>query len=96
LGIYRAHGFYQAKVTGTEVKPHGKDEVDVIAKVEEGDPTRIRAVDVHGLDDLPEDDRKRLLEEVNLAVGQVFIVEQWNGLKEKLLHTLQEEGYAAA
>jgi outer membrane protein assembly factor BamA len=94
--FYRTQGFYQAKVTGAEVKPHGKHEVDVLAKVEEGDPTRIGSVDLQGLEDLPGEDRKRLLEDVTLQVGQIFMVERWNGLKGKLLHTLQEEGYAAA
>src|SRR5690242_14307667 len=94
--FYRAQGFYQAKVTREEVKPHGRKEVDVVATVEEGDPTHVGSVDLHGFDDLTQDDRKRLLEQVNLASGQVFIVERWEGLKEKLLRTLQEEGYAAA
>jgi outer membrane protein assembly factor BamA len=94
--FYRAQGFYQAKVTGTEVKPHGQDEVDVFAAVEEGDPTLISSVDVQGVDDLPEKHRKQLLDEVKLKVGQVFILARWDGLKETLLHTLREEGYAAA
>ena len=94
--FYRAQGFYQAKVTGTVVKPHGQNEVDVFATVEEGDPTVISSVDLQGLGDLPEEHRKRLLDEVKLKVGQVFIVERWDGLKETLLHTLQDEGYAAA
>ena len=94
--FYRAQGFYQAKVTGAEVKAHGQKEVDVFATVEEGDPTRISSVNIQGLDDLPDGDRKQLLEQVELKVGQIFIVERWDGLKEKLLHTLLEEGYAAA
>ncbi|HET9596992.1 MAG TPA: BamA/TamA family outer membrane protein [Anaeromyxobacteraceae bacterium] len=94
--FYRAQGFYQAKVTGAEVKPHGPDEVDAVATIEEGEPTHITSVVIGGMDDLPEADRTRLLSEVNLEVGHVFIVERWNGLKEKLLHTLLEEGYAAA
>src|SRR6266568_1824330 len=65
-------------------------------KVQEGDPTRISSVNIQGLDDLPDGDRKQLLEQVELKVGQIFIVERWDGLKEKLLHTLLEEGYAAA
>jgi translocation and assembly module TamA len=94
--FYRAQGFYQAKVTGAEVKPHGRKEVDVLATVEEGDPTRIRSVDLRGLEDLPEEDRSQLLDEVKLEAGQVFVLERWDGVKERLLHTLQEEGYAAA
>jgi translocation and assembly module TamA len=93
---FRARGFYQAKVTRDEVKPHGQKEVDVVATVEEGEPTHVGSVDLQGLDDLPQDDRHRLLEQVNLAPGQVFIVERWEGLKEKLLRTLREAGYAAA
>ena len=83
-------------MTGAEVKPHGKDEVDAVATVEEGEPTHITSVAIEGVNDLPEEDRKRLLSEVNLEVGQVFIVERWDGLKETLLHGLLEEGYAAA
>lgn len=94
--LYRARGFYQAKVTRAEVRPRGKDQVDVVATVQEGDPTRIASVTIQGLDDLPAEHRRRLLDEVNLEVGQAFIVERWDGLKEKLLHALQDEGYAAA
>lgn len=93
---YRARGFYQAKVTRQEVKPHGRKEVDVVAAVDEGDPTHVATVDVQGIDDLPADDRERLLAQVSLAPGQIFVVERWDGLKEKLLETLREEGYAAA
>src|SRR5690242_11555613 len=53
---YRAQGFYQAKVTREEVKPHGRKEVDVVASVEEGDPTHVGSVDLHGFDDLPQDE----------------------------------------
>ena len=94
--FYRARGFYQARVTGAGVKPHGKNEVDVFATVEEGDPTLISSVDVQGLDDLPEKHRNQLLDEVKLKVGQAFILERWDGLKETLLHALRDEGYAAA
>jgi outer membrane protein assembly factor BamA len=93
---YRARGFYQAKVIGAEVKPHGKDEVDVVARVEEGEPTHVGSVKIEGLDDLPEGARRRLLDQVDLKVGQRFEVGRWDGLKGKLLDTLQEEGYAAA
>ncbi len=94
--FYQAQGFYQARITRAEVKPHGRKEVDVVATVEEGDPTRIRSVDLRGLDDLPEEDRNPLLDEVKLRAGQIFMVERWDGLKQKLLRTLHEEGYATA
>jgi translocation and assembly module TamA len=93
---YRARGFYQAKVTDSEVRPHGEKAVDVAATVQEGDPTRIGSLDLRGLDDLPPHDRKALLEQIELKVGQIFEVDRWEGLKEKLLHTLRDEGYAAA
>jgi translocation and assembly module TamA len=93
---YRSRGFYQARVTRQEVKRRGGNEVDVVATVEEGEPTRIGEVDVQGLDDLPRDDRDRLLDQVDLAPGQIFLLGRWEGLKEKLLLTLREQGYAAA
>ncbi len=94
--LYRAQGFYQAKVTKEEVKPHGKKEVDVSATVEEGEPTYIHTVNLQGLDDLPEEDRSRLQDQVKLRAGEIFVVERWDNLKKRLLHTLLEEGYAAA
>src|SRR5215208_5823819 len=48
---YRSRGFYQARVTRQEVKPHGRRKVDVVATVEEGEPTRIGSVHLQGLDD---------------------------------------------
>src|SRR5512138_4021031 len=36
---YRSRGFYQARVTGQEVKPRGHGEVDLAATVDEGEPT---------------------------------------------------------
>ena len=83
-------------MTGTEVKRRGQKKVDVVATVEEGDPTRIRSVNLQGLDDLTGKERDRLLRGVDLKVGQVFVEGRWDGLKEKLLATLLEEGYAAA
>ena len=92
---YRARGFYQGKVLENSVTPHGK-QVDVVAKVEEGQPTVVTSLNIHGLDDLPGDDRDALLHEVTIKTGQTFVLDRWEGLKAKLLTLLQEQGYAAA
>lgn len=94
--FYRAQGYYQARVTGAEVRPRGAKEVDVVATVEEGEPTRIGSLELRGLDDLGKRQREPLLDRMELKVGQVFLSERWEGLKERLLRSLHEAGFAAA
>lgn len=93
---YRERGYYQAKVIDAKVTPRPKHEVDVVAKVDEGQPTVIASLAITGLDDLPPDHRQQVLDVVGLKSGQVFEEEKWEGLKKKILNTLEELGYAAA
>jgi translocation and assembly module TamA len=90
---YRARGYYQARVVGSEVAPHD-DEVDVHAKVEEGRPTLVGKVQVTGLDALPAAQQDALLSQIAFKEGQVFLEERFEGLKQHLLQTLEEQGYA--
>jgi translocation and assembly module TamA len=91
---YRERGYYQAKVIESRIEPHGK-EVDVHAKVEEGAPTRIGSVTIDGLDDLPDDQKQALLKQVHLNKGAIFVEDDFEGLKKKLVDTLADQGYAA-
>ena len=93
---YRARGYYQAKVVSSEVTPRGPKEVDVRAQVDEGRPTLIGEVKVTGADDLPRDQKQRLLRPIEkLKAGAIFVEDDWEGVKQQMLHTLADEGYAA-
>lgn len=92
---YRERGYYQAKVVSEEVTPV-KNGVALKVRVEEGEPTRIGRVDVDGLDGLPEEHRRAVMDDFPLTQGEVFVETEWEGLKERILGTLRERGYAAA
>src|SRR5205823_12056954 len=93
---YRERGYYQARVTGDEVKPVGNDAVALTIKVDEGEATRVALLDISGLDALPKDQHDQLLGDIPVKQGDVFIEDKWEGLKAELEHHLKELGYAEA
>ncbi|EAU64371.1 BamA/OMP85 family outer membrane protein [Stigmatella aurantiaca] len=93
---YQAKGYYQARVLSDEVKPEGKNAVKLEVTVREGEPTRIDAVSVTGLEPLTEEQRTHALAALPLKKGDVFEEENWNGVKELIQGRLREMGYAEA
>jgi translocation and assembly module TamA len=93
---YQAEGYYQAQVVSSEVKPEGKEAVSLVASVREGEPTRIAAVELTGLEQLPEDHQQRARAELPLHPGDIFREENWEGVKELIQGRLRELGYAEA
>jgi len=95
--LYEAHGYFDAAVTGTDVTPaKGKqDLVDVVIKVNEGEPTRISTVALQGADALRDDVKKRLTRSLrNLKAGEVFDEADYEAAKTALEKSLRNHGYA--
>ncbi|HEX2570383.1 MAG TPA: POTRA domain-containing protein [Polyangia bacterium] len=90
---YRAHGFFGARVTATEVQPRGEHSVNVVFHVDEGAPSRIRNVAIHGLEDLPEAERKRVTADLWLAPGKLFEHQRYLEDKERIEARLQNGGH---
>ncbi len=103
---YQARGFYQADVVDEAVLGPGGEPVDedaplpkqvsVRIEVHEGDPTRVSEVDIQGLADLPENERREVLHELPLRQGELFREDAWEGTKEAISTRLRERGYAEA
>jgi translocation and assembly module TamA len=93
--IYEAHGFFQAEVVKSEVKPV-KGGVDVKATIEEGEGSRIGSVEVQGLESLPEREQHRLMKLLGLKTGDVFIEQRWKDAHEVVRQRLRDLGYAQA
>ncbi|SEM28294.1 Beta-barrel assembly machine subunit BamA [Stigmatella aurantiaca] len=96
---YQSQGYYQAAITSKteeEVKPEGKDAVKVQVTVREGEPTRIEAIHITGLEPLSEEHRKLATEALPLKEGDIFQEENWSGVKELIQGRLREVGYAEA
>ncbi len=93
---YQAQGYYQAQVVSNTVKPEGKEAVELVAQVREGEPTRIGTIELSGMEQLPDDHQRRVKAELPLNKGDVFLEENWQGVKELLQGRLRELGYAEA
>jgi hypothetical protein len=79
----------------SEILPDG-DEVDIRIQVEEGEPVRVRGLQVQGLDPLPRALRQTMRSRVQLKRGQPFDEGLYDQTKQRLLRTLRNEGYARA
>lgn len=99
---YRARGFYSAHVTNTEVVPYRTGEkpaVDLHYTVVEGSPTRVRRVELRGLDALGEDGvwiKKRIGRAPALRPGEIFEYPEYLIAKDDMKRALQLRGYAFA
>jgi translocation and assembly module TamA len=92
---YESRGYYQARVLEDEVLAQG-DQVSLRVRVEEGQPTRLTKLRVDGLDPLSPAQRTQLLDDLPLHEGEIFLEENWVGVKSQLLSELHELGYADA
>jgi translocation and assembly module TamA len=93
---YQSLGYFQAEVVEESVVPDGKDGVRLNLTIDEGLPTHVTAVEVEGLDAVPQDLREQALRKLPVVVGQVFREEDWTALKALLKSRLREMGYADA
>ncbi|HEX8704086.1 MAG TPA: POTRA domain-containing protein, partial [Myxococcaceae bacterium] len=93
---YQAEGYYQARVVSDVVKPEGQEAVEIEVTVSEGKPTTIGAIEVTGLEELPDDHQRRAKADLPLKAGEVFREEDWAGVKDLIQGRLRELGYAQA
>src|SRR5688572_26935355 len=81
---YRSRGFYRSHVRAGRVSASGQRKVSVEIVVEEGPPTLVGRIDVHGLDGLPADvaeDAEREVASV-LDIGDRFEEEAFDVASE--------------
>lgn len=95
--LYRANGYYRAKARAARLFYTGRSVV-VFIYVEEGPPVRIRRIDLHGLDKLPERIARRVRRRVDATLkrGEPFTEAAYLDAEKRLRYELAEHGYAAA
>jgi translocation and assembly module TamA len=91
----RDHGYYEARVADVQVTPVGPGQVDVVFRVEEGPPVKVSRIEIAGLEGEPEASRA-LPEKRALREGDVFTVAAYDALRDQLLASLQNTGWATA
>jgi outer membrane protein assembly factor BamA len=93
---YQSLGFYQAEVVEEEVLPDGKGGVHVSLRIDEGNPTHVSAIEIEGLESLPEPLRQQAVRRLSLQIGQVFREADWSTAKAQLKSRLRDLGFAEA
>ncbi|MHB8417035.1 MAG: BamA/OMP85 family outer membrane protein [Myxococcales bacterium] len=94
--LYQAAGYFGARVTESRVVPQGPDAVSVVLRVDEGQPSHLRALTFRGLGDLGPLERAALTSKLPLAVGEVFTESAFQAEKTQLLARLREDSFAGA
>lgn len=90
---YRAHGYFDAKVVKSEIKPSTKGMVDLVHQVVEGPATRITSVELVGI---PRELLDEATNRVAVARGAVYDQQRYLDTKERLRGFLIEQGHAHA
>jgi translocation and assembly module TamA len=92
--FYESRGYYQAHIVRSNVTPRPHNDVALDVEIDEGQPTRVSAIDIAGIDGLPEADRRAALEKPAVTRGQPFTEHGWASLKSRLHDRLRDRGYA--
>ncbi len=93
--FYRERGYFDARVTDVDVQKEddGKD-VRITITVEEGEPTRVAALEVHGTE--ADFARGVITDETKLRAGNILDHPEYLIAKDTLEKALVKEGYAHA
>jgi outer membrane protein assembly factor BamA len=97
--LYRAKGFYGAKVRAARVLPTGeKGHVRVEIVVDEGPPTLVQSVMPSGLSTVPFEHQAAVLDtiEEGLGIGDTFDEDDYEATKDRIRAVLMNHGFAWA
>lgn len=96
--IYRAHGYYHARVISTRVFLNKKKHVRVVLQVDEGEPTRIEALDLIGLPEgsVERAEASRSGVERHVRVAKIFQEDDLRKAADGLRYALRDQGFAQA
>ena len=93
VSFYQAHGYFSARVLSSEVVPTAHGAVRVTVHLDEGLPSRVSAVQVEGISDLPLRTQKGLRGGLPLKVGDIFTEAAYRTTKDSLREGLLEQSF---
>ena len=91
---YNEHGFFDVLVRGPTVYDRDNKSVDIVYEVSEGKATKVTAITIDGLDDIPERDKIKALAKVK--IGERFDHGAYQLGRVAMKEALEELGYAYA
>ena len=97
---YADRGWFDARFVGWELQRDGGDDEHrrwaLVGHVDQGQPSRVRAVRIEGIDALTAPLRARLKDSLALAEGDIYATLAWQEARDGLVGLLRERGYAYA
>jgi outer membrane protein insertion porin family/translocation and assembly module TamA len=95
--FYRDRGFPDARVSSFDVKLNDKqDQVDVIVRISEGQPTLVAGIDLTGFDVLSPGELRSLRDSLPLQVKKPLDRQLAVASRERALNALSDQGYPYA
>jgi len=95
--FYRDRGFPDARVASFDVKLNDKqDEVDVVVRMSEGQPTLVAGIDLTGFDVLSSGEQRSLRDSLPLQVDKPLDRQLALASRERALNALRDQGYPYA
>src|SRR5678815_65797 len=95
--FYRDRGFPDARVSSFDVKLNDKqDQVDVIVRISEGEPTLVAGVDLTGFEVLSPSEQRSLRESLPLQPKRPLDRQLAQASRERALNALRDHGYPYA
>jgi outer membrane protein assembly factor BamA len=95
--FYRDRGFPDARVASFDVKLNDtQDQVDVVVRISEGEPTLVAGIDLTGFDVLSEGDQRNLRDSLPLQPKRPLDRQLAVASRERALNALRDHGYPYA
>lgn len=95
--LYQRHGYFNAQLESYLVERTSGDELDVVLRIREGEPTVVDSLGVEGLEAIDgEELRTELIDRMPLQQGEIFTELDLNVSRDTLEATFQNRGYAFA
>lgn len=94
--LYRANGYFEARVLRIKVEPVSKNKVRVTVVIDEGQPSLVRDLGIEGQDDLPPDLKRDLKRPFPLVPGAIFTEAAYTATKAAILARVHEYAFAEA
>ena len=97
LAYYRQQGYFHATIESESIiEDPEAGTVRIRVTINEGEPTRITSLELHGLIEGVTPDRDTLLRDLQLGEEDIFVQQQYRGMRTALRDRLQQAGHAYA
>lgn len=96
--IYRSRGYYHARVRSVQVVFRKENHVRIRVDIEEGPPTHVKRLQIHGIEQLSIKERRTIEKSVtpHVGEGELFDQDKFKKASNSALYQLRSLGFAYA